>query len=77
MKRRTKIILWIYVGGIAICELLLLLSAYDNSGFQRHHTLAELAIIGSVYLAIALLWPIVSAVVIFQYFGLLPHPIEF
>ena len=48
-----------------------------QGGFERHHTLADLAIIGAIHLAVVLLWPIVLFVLVLQYFGLLPHPITF
>lgn len=77
MKRGLRIALWVYLAGAVACELLLLWNAYDNGGFRRHHTLADLAIVGSLDLATALLWPIVLVVGVLQYFGVLPHPITF
>ena len=77
MKRRTRIILWVYLVGVVIVELLLLWGAYDNGGFQRHHTLTDLAVIAGLHMAAGLLWPVVVVVIVLQYFGLLPHPITF
>jgi hypothetical protein len=57
--------------------LLLLLAAYQSGGFDRPHTLADLAIIGFYDLAAGLLWPVVLMVFILQLFGLLPQPIQF
>jgi hypothetical protein len=70
-----RITLWVYLVGGAICELMALWGAYDSGGFERNHTLADLAIIGGLHLAMALLWPVVLAVGVLQYLGLLPHPI--
>jgi hypothetical protein len=77
MKRRTKIILWIYLVGFAICELLLLWGTYDSGGFQRHHTLTTLVVITGYHLVAGALWPIVAIIGTLQYFGFLPHPITF
>jgi hypothetical protein len=77
MKRGLRVALWVYLAGAVACELLSLWVAYDNGGFQRHHTLADLAIVGSLDLATAMLWPVVLVVVVLQYFGFLPHPITF
>jgi hypothetical protein len=60
-----------------MCELTLLWSAHDSGGFQRHHTLGELAILGGGYLAAALLWPVLIVVGLLQYLRFLPHPITF
>ena len=72
---KWKVGVWVYLTGGVACALLLLWDAYNNGGFQRHHTFAELAIVGILDLATAFLWPVVLIVAIFQYFGLLPHPI--
>ena len=77
MKRRTHIILWLYLAGALICEFVLLWGAYDSGGFQRQHTAVDLAIIAGFYLAAGLLWPAVLAMGVLQYFGFLPHPITF
>jgi hypothetical protein len=77
MKRRIRIALWVYLAGALVCELLLLWGAYDSSGFHRHHTLANLAIIGSLHSVMALLWPVVLVVLVLQYLGFLPQPITF
>lgn len=66
-----------YLAGGAICELTALWGAYDSGGFERHHTLADLAIIGAIHLAVVWLWPVVLVVLALQYFGLLPYPIMF
>jgi hypothetical protein len=76
-RRRWKVVLATDFFGCLICELLLLLGAYESGGFDRPHTFADLAIIGSYHLAVGLLWPAVLIVFIFQLSGLLPHPIEF
>ncbi|KRQ98971.1 hypothetical protein CP49_35660 [Bradyrhizobium valentinum] len=76
-RRRWKVILAAYLVGLLICELLLLLSAYQSGGFDRPHSLADLAIIGSYHLATGLLWPVVLIVFILQLSGLLPQPIQF
>jgi len=77
LRRRWKAVLAIYLVGFLICELLLLLGAYQNGGFDRPRTLADLAIIGSYYLAAGLLWPVVLIVIVLQLSGLLPQPIQF
>ena len=77
MKQRTRIILGVYSVGVAIIELLLLWNAYHNGGFQRPHTLTDLAIVAGLHMAVGLLWPIVTVVAVLQYFGLLPHSITF
>ena len=76
-RRRRKVVLAIYLVGLLTCELLSLLGAYQSEGFDRPHTLADLAIIGSYHLAAGLLWPAVLIVFILQLLGLLPQPIEF
>lgn len=77
MNRWQRITLWVYLAGGAICELMALWGAYDSGGFEHHHTLADLAIVGGIHLAAALLWPVVLVVGVLQYFGFLPHPITF
>jgi hypothetical protein len=77
MKRRTRIILWIYLVGVVIVELLLVWNAYDNGGFQRHHTPSDLVLVAIIHVTMGLLWPIALAVGILQYFGVLPHRITF
>jgi hypothetical protein len=69
--------LWIYLIGVAMCESLLLWGAYDNGGFQRHHTLTYLMVLAGFYLAAGLLWPIVLVIGVLQYFGQLPQPVTF
>jgi hypothetical protein len=73
MTRTRPFILWIYLIGVVMCESLLRWNAYDNGGFQRHHTLADLVVLAGFYLAAGLLWPIVFVMGALQYFGLLPH----
>jgi hypothetical protein len=77
MMRWRRIILLVYLTGGTVFELMLLWVAYDGGGFERHHTLADLAIVGGIHLALVLLWPVVLVVGVLQYFGLLPHPITF
>lgn len=77
MRRRLPIILWVYLVGVAIFELLLLWNAYDNGGFQRHHTLTEWAVTAGFHITFSLLWPIVIVVLALQYFGLLPETLAF
>jgi len=76
-RRRSKVVLATYLAGFLICELLSLLGAYQNGGFDRPHTFSDFAIIGSIYLVAGLLWPAVLIVFILQLSGLLPQPIEF
>ena len=76
-RHRWKAVLATYLIGLLICELLLLLGVYQSGGFDRPHTLAGLAIIGSYYLAAGLLWPVLLIVIILQLSGLLPRPIQF
>jgi ABC-type Na+ efflux pump permease subunit len=77
MKRRTLIILWVYLAGALIFETLLLWDVYNNGGFQRDHTPGYLILVASIYVAMGLLWPIVLALAVLQYFAFLPHPITF
>jgi hypothetical protein len=77
MTRSRRIILWVYLSGGVICEILALWGAYDSGGFERDHTLRDLAMIGGIHLTAALLWPIVLVVGLLQYFGILRHPITF
>ena len=77
MTRWRRIILWIYLTDTVIVELMALWGAYDGGGFERQHTLPDLAIIAAIHLVTALLWPIVLIVVVLQYFGFLPQPITF
>jgi hypothetical protein len=76
MKLR-RIILWVYLAGALIFELLSLWSAYDNGGFQRHHSAHDLAILAVFYLTIPLLWPAVVVMVILQLTGVLPSTVTF
>jgi hypothetical protein len=76
MKLR-RIIVWVYLAGTLIFELLLLWSAYDNGGFQRHQSANDLAILAVLYLAIPLLWPAVVVMMILQLTGVLPSTITF
>jgi hypothetical protein len=75
-RRWAKIALALYLSGFLICELLQLGGAYESGGFDRPHTLTDLAVIGMIYLAAGLLWPAVGVIVILQLLGLLPHPID-
>jgi hypothetical protein len=76
-KGRWKVGLTIYFVGFLICEALLLWSVYEAGGFDRSHTFADLAMIGTFHLVTGILWPVVLVVLILQLAGLLPHPIEF
>jgi hypothetical protein len=51
MKRDVRLALWVYLAAL-IFELEMLWSAYDNGGFQRHHTAADLAILAVFYIAV-------------------------
>ena len=77
MSRSWRITLWVYLAVAAVFELMALWSAYGGGGFERHHTLVDLAVIAAIHLAAALLWPVVLVVQALQYFGFLPYPITF
>ena len=76
-RRRWKIGLVIYFVGFLTCELLLLWSAYKGGGFDRPHTISDLAVLGTLYFVAGLLWPVLLVMVIWQLAGLLPHSIRF
>jgi hypothetical protein len=77
MKRGIRIALWVYLAGALIFELEMLWSAYDNGGFQRHHSAADLAILALFYTAVPLLWPAVVVMIVLQFIGVLPPTITF
>src|SRR2546423_11309307 len=66
LRRRWKIGLVIYFVGFLTCELLLLWSAYNGAGFERPHTISDLAVLGTSYLVAGLLWPVLLVMVSWQ-----------
>jgi hypothetical protein len=77
MGRKWRYVLWVYVAGALLTAALYLQGAYENGGFQRHHSMIDLLVLAALYLATAILWPVLIVVGILQYFGVLPHPITF
>jgi len=77
MSRHGRYAIWIYAVGAFAVEVLLMLQAYANGGFQRSHDAADLLVIVAFHLLTAMLWPLLIVVGALQYAGLLPHPITF
>ena len=75
MNQRIRSALLIYSAGALVLELLLLWTTYDNGGFHRNHTVAQLAIAIVVHVAAAVLWPVIVVVLLLQIAGVLPHQI--
>ena len=75
MGRKWRYVIWVYVAGAVVTVVLCVLNAYGNGGFQRHHGVMDLLTIAAIYLAAAILWPVLIAWAILLYFGLAPDTI--
>jgi hypothetical protein len=73
MGRKLRYVSYIYMTGALVMEATLVLSAYENGGFQRAHTLSDLILLAAIYLTAAALWPLLVVTLTLQYFGILPR----
>jgi hypothetical protein len=72
MGRKLHFVMWAYLACALLTEAMLVQDAYASGGFQRSHSIHDLLVLVAVYLATAILWPVLFAIVALQYFGVLP-----
>jgi hypothetical protein len=70
MRRKLRVVLWIYVAGIVALELSALHSAYLIGEFGRVRSARELLFGLAASLAVNALWPIIAIIFVLQMLGL-------
>ncbi|BAM89912.1 OmpA/MotB domain-containing protein [Bradyrhizobium oligotrophicum S58] len=56
--RWKKVVLSTYLTGAVASGLWFVWTTYDNGGFSRPHEPMDILLIGSIYLALTVLWPL-------------------
>jgi hypothetical protein len=70
MKRRTKIILWVYIVGAALTEIVNIRTGYVMGGYERVHGVGAFILWEGVGLLIAATWPLWALMIALQLLGL-------
>jgi hypothetical protein len=70
MKRRTKIIFWIYLIGVVLAEITNLRTGYVMGGFERVHGLGNFILWQATNLLIAATWPLWATVLVLSLLGI-------
>jgi hypothetical protein len=70
MTRRTKIILWVYFGGLVLAEIHNVRTGYVMGAFDRMHGTTEIAAWWAIGVGIAITWPLWAVMIILQLLGL-------
>jgi hypothetical protein len=70
MKRRTKIILWVYFVGVVLAEIHNLRTGYVLGAFDRMHGIIEIAAWHIIGIGIAATWPLWAIMIALQLVGL-------
>jgi hypothetical protein len=69
MKRRTKIILWVYFVGVVLAEIHNLRTGYVFGAFQNMHGITQIAAWLAISISIAATWPLWAIMIAIQLLG--------